>query len=148
MALLRRARGKHAATGIAAAVVGFAAVGGGAAIATGALTNGDQVVIHQLPGASGSATPAWPTNASGQTYGSLLRSTSSATDPVLAQVIATNGQTGYVYSAQLNPAGPATPTAALAQQAASATAQYIPVYAENGTTVIGQFEVSEPGHTG
>lgn len=143
-----RSRGKHVAAGIAAAVVGFAAVGGGVAIATGALSNGDQVVIQQLPGTGSGTTSSWPTNANGQTFGSLLNSTSSATDPDLVQVIATNGETGYVYSSQLNPAAPSSPAAALAQQAASTSARYIPVYAQNGTTVIGQFEVSEPGHAG
>ena len=143
-----RARAKQTAVGIAAAIVGFGTVGGGVAIATGALTNGDQVAIEQLPSASKSgAATAWPTNTNGQTYGSLLQSTSSATDPDLVQVIATNGQTGYVYSSHLNPAGPSSPAAALAQQAASSGAQYIPVYAQNGTTIIGQFEVSEPGNT-
>jgi hypothetical protein len=75
----------------------------------------------------------------------LLNSTSSATDPVLAQVIATNGEQGYVYSSQLNPTPPCSPSAAVAQQQANAAGHYIPVYAQDGTTVIGQFEVSEPG---
>lgn len=143
--LKTRVRGKRLAIGISAAVVGFAVAGGGAAIATGALTNGDQVVIQQLPGASSAAAPVWPTNANGQTYGSLLKSTSSATDPALVQVIATNGETGYVYSSQLNQPSPSSPAAALAQQAANTAGQFIPVYAQDGTTVIGQFEVAEPG---
>jgi hypothetical protein len=136
---------RRLAIGASAAVMGFAVVGGVTAIATGSLTNGDQVVIHQLPGTAQSATPGWPTNANGQTYGSLLKSTSSATDPDLVQVIATNSEAGYVYSSQLNQAAPSSPAAAVAQQAANTTGQFIPVYAQDGTTVIGQFEVSEPG---
>jgi hypothetical protein len=83
----------------------------------------------------------------GQTYGSALNSTSSATDPDLVEAIATNGETGYVYSSQLNPAAPSSPAEALAQQAANTTAHYIRVYAQDGTTVIGQFQVSKPGAT-
>ena len=128
-------------------VAGLAAVGGGVAIATGALTSRDRVVIHPLSGVSSRPAPAWPKNANGQTYGSALNSTSSATDPDLAEAIATNGQTGYVYSSQLNPAAPSSPAAALAQQAANTTAHYIPVYAQDGTTVIGRFQVSKPGAT-
>jgi hypothetical protein len=145
---------KRLTVGASAAVAGFALAGAGTAIATGALTGGDQVVIQPASPASNSgssvapsAAPNWPKNASGQTYGSSLDSTSSATDPVLAQVIATNGEQGYVYSSQLNPAPPASPSAAVAQQQANTGGQYIPVYAQDGTTVIGQFEVSEPGHT-
>jgi hypothetical protein len=143
--LIARSHGKRLATGISAVVVGFAVAGGGAAIATGALTNGDQVTIHQLLDSSGSTAPTWPKNAHGQTYGSVLNSTSSATDPDLVQVIATNGQTGYVYSSQLNPPAPSSPAAAVAQQTKNTDGQFIPVYAQDGTTVIGQFEVAQPG---
>jgi hypothetical protein len=141
--LMIRSQGKRLAVGIAAAAVGLVLVGG-AAIATGALSNGDQIVIHSLSGSNTNSAPVWPTNANGQTYGSLSKSTSSATDPVLVQAIATNGKEGYVFSSQLNPPGPSSPAQALAQQAAKTTPQYIPVYAQDGTTVIGQFVVSEP----
>ena len=84
-----------------AAVLGFMVAGGGAAIATGALSG--RVVVRPTllaPSVTGSssAIPAhkFPVNAHGQTYGSDLYSNSSATDPDLVQVIATNGQTGYV----------------------------------------------------
>jgi len=144
--------GKRFAAGVLAALVGFALAGAGTAIATGALTGGDQVVIQpasSAPNATAPPTtaPKWSKNASGQTYGSLLDSTSSATDPDLAQVIATNGEQGYVYSSQLNPAPPSSPSVAIAQEQANTTGVYIPVYAQDGTTVIGQFEASEPGHT-
>jgi hypothetical protein len=55
--------------------------------------------------------------------------------------------TGYVYSSQLNPAAPVSPAAAVAQQSANTTAQFIPVYQQDGTTVIGEFQVSVPGAT-
>lgn len=139
-----RSRRTRIISGLVAAGVGFVVAGGSAAIATGALGNGDGVVIQQLPGMTSSSATHWPTNANGQTYGSIENATSSTTDPDLVQAIATNGQTGYVYSSQLNPPGPSSPAQALAQQAAQTTPRYISVYAQDGTTVIGQFEVSEP----
>jgi hypothetical protein len=136
---------KRLAIGICAAMLGFAAVGGGAAIATGALTSGNQAVIQPASGASAGPSPVYPTNANGQTYGSELSSTSSATDPDLVEVIATNGKTGYAYSSQLNPPAPPSPAAAASQEAANTAGDYIPVYAQDGITVIGEFEVAMPG---
>jgi hypothetical protein len=133
------------AVALCAAMIGLVVAGVTTAVATGALAGGEGPPVQQLPGAQTSAPPKWPTNANGQTYGSLLDSTSSATQPVLAQVIATNGAAGYVYSSQLNPPAPTSPTAAVTEQAANMTGQFIPVYAQDGTTVIGQFEASEPG---
>ncbi len=138
--------GRRLAVGITMVVAGFVIAAGGTAIATAALTNGDQVVIQQLSGATTRHDPAWAVNSNGQTYGSLLNSTSSASDPELVQVIATNGKTGYVYSSQLNPPAPASPSAAIAQEEANTAGLFIPVYAQDGTTVIGQFEVAEPGN--
>lgn len=90
--------------------------------------------------ASATVSP-WKTNASGQTYGAInLHGT-----PDLVAVIATDGRQGYVYASQLNPPPPASPAAALAQQAANTKGEYIPVYESDGTTVIGRFEVAEPG---
>lgn len=140
----KRSVKKRIAIGVSAAAISFGAVGGGLAVATGALTDGDRVTIHEPLGATSGSPSSWPTNARGQTYGSLLNSSSSTTDPDLAQAIATNGQQGYVDSSQLNSAGPSSPAAAVAQQRADNAGKYIPVFAENGTTVIGQFEVSEP----
>jgi hypothetical protein len=114
-------------------------------MATGALDGGDRVVIQQLLGSSPSPAHKWAVNSNGQTYGSLLNSTSSATDPDLVQVIATNGKTGYAYSSQLDPPAPSSPATAVAQQNADTAGTYVPVYAQDGTTVIGQFEVAEPG---
>jgi hypothetical protein len=139
-----RARTKHVVIGLAAAVAGFVIAGGAVAMATGALTNENPVTIHQLSGPSQSSARAWPTNASGQTDGSLLNSTSSATEPVLAQVIATNGKVGFVYSKELDGVAPSSPAQALAEQAVATAPQFIPVYLDDGTTMIGQFAVSEP----
>ncbi len=83
-------------------------------------------------------------NAAGQTYGSLL---GAATPPDLVQVVATNGQTGYVYYTQLESASGGdvtTPQEAVAwdQQLASGAAISIPVYLSNGTTKIGSFDLT------
>lgn len=87
--------------------------------------------------------PHYPRNVHGQTYGSQLESVSPATDPDLIQAIATNGAVGYVRSKDLNVPLPSTPEAALAQARASVQ-RSIPVYAQDGQTVIGAFVVG-PG---
>jgi hypothetical protein len=83
----------------------------------------------------------WKTNANGQTYGTINQNGT----PDLVAVDATNGQQGYVYATQLNPPGPTSPAQALAEQAANSNGEFIPVYESDGTTVIGRFEVAEPG---
>lgn len=83
----------------------------------------------------------WKTNANGQTYGV---SNQNGT-PDLVAVYATNGQPGYAYATQLNPPGPTSPAQALAQQAANTNGEFIPVYESDGTTVVGRFEVAQPG---
>lgn len=83
-------------------------------------------------------------NAKGQTFGSLL---GASNPPDLVQVVATNGQTGYVYYAQLQSSsgGDVTsPQEAVAwdQQLASSAPISIPVYLSDGTTKIGSFLIS------
>lgn len=129
---------------LGATLLGLVVGGGVAAAATGALSPGHQVTIQSLSSAGTTSTPAWPKNVSGQSYGSLLDSTSSATEPDLAKVIATNGKVGYVYSYQLDGVMPSNPEQAVASQATRTAPQYIPVYAQDGSTIIGQFMVSAP----
>ena len=89
------------------------------------------------------------TTAHGQTYGPDLGPSnpgqaSTYHGPKLVWVQATNGKSGYVYAAQLNGPIPKSP-----QQAIAMNAQYprtIPVYARNGTTVIGKFVIGGTGH--
>ena len=91
----------------------------------------------------------YPTNAHDQTYGADVGPPNSTTGraasalpyrgPELVLVQATNGKTGYAYASQLNGPMPKSP-----QQAIAMNAQYprtIPVYARNGTTVIGKFVI-------
>jgi hypothetical protein len=63
--------------------------------------------------------------------------------PDLVEAIGTNGVTGYVRSSDLQPAAPTSPADAVKRQAA-AGARSIPLYAVDGTTVIGSFELSAP----
>ena len=85
----------------------------------------------------------FPTNARGQTYGSIAGIVNPADDPTLVSVQDTKGQDGYVYASQFNGPIPHTLQQALAQKI---TPRTIPVYAVNGTTVIGKFVVGD-GYT-
>ena len=136
-------RGRRVSAAVATFLVSCGLAGGVAAAATGALSS-SAPAPQPAPGMTNSGQPSWPSNAEGQTYGSLLGHNGSAAEPVLVQAIATNGQSGYVYSAQLNTSAPSSPAQAVAQQQADKAQQFIPVYAQDGTTVIGQFAVTEP----
>jgi hypothetical protein len=83
----------------------------------------------------------WKTNANGQTYG--VQNANGTPDLVAAE--ATNGCMGYVYASQMTRPPPASPAEALAEQAANTKGVFIPVYESDGTTVIGRFEIAEPG---
>ncbi len=86
--------------------------------------------------------PAFPTNADGQTYGSLKGFPPSEW-PDLVLVQDTAGQVGYAYASQLYSQPTTLPTAhqAEAQNARLAKGYTISVYDSNGTTLIGRFEV-------
>jgi len=88
----------------------------------------------------------WATNANGDTYG-VIKTDGSTPDLIAAY--ATNGQLGYVYARDLTAAqgGPFTsPEEALAwQEAHAGEAVPIPVYEEDGATVIGEFVIGGSG---
>ena len=131
--------------------------GGRRSVATiaviGALVAGSSVgilVSVEIGGAS--SVPAglgpnavYPTNAHGQSYGSSLGATSQTGEPDLILVVATNGKTGYVSKSEMNAAdggNVTTPQQAIAWTESGANASHsIPVYAEDGSTVIGSFVV-------
>lgn len=83
-------------------------------------------------------------NLRGLTYGSELDATTPADAPDLLAAYATNGKLGYVLNKDLHPQGVANPTAALQAQAAKTTPTQIPVYAVDGTTVIGVYVITAP----
>lgn len=97
--------------------------------------------------------PSYEVNANGETFGSLAEATSPETEPDLIQAIANNGQYGYVKKAELDDANGTTaaesfrsPADAVAwqEQAIARGDVLIPVYAEDGVTVIGDFTVAAP----
>lgn len=98
------------------------------------------------PTASGAATSngtSFPTNAKGQTYGPAAN-VSLANEPDLIFADATNGAKGYIYRSQLwadDGTDVTSPAAAAAYMASATAPRFIPVYEQDGTTVIGEFEI-------
>ena len=108
------------------------------------------VAATSVVGASSAQTPTlsvggFPTNANGQTYGSSS-GVSFDSQPDLILAIATNGRTGYI-SRDAMEAVDGSNVSSLAQAAAymSQDASHtIPVYEQDGTTVIGSFAIPAP----
>lgn len=93
--------------------------------------------------ADNAATPAYPVNDSGQTYGSDLFAASIETGPDLVAAEGVDGTFGYVQKKDLYEDGINTPEEALAaQKASNGKLRLIPLYAKDGKTVIGKFEIS------
>lgn len=94
--------------------------------------------------------PTYKVNVNGMTYGSGLDATSPSTEPDLIEAIGVGGIHGYVRSADLTPAEPTSPSDAVARQNSSVLARVIPLYAVDGVTVIGAFQLTapEPGEPG
>ncbi len=87
--------------------------------------------------------PTYEVNANGMTYGSGLDATSPGTEPDLIEAIGVGGIHGYVRSADLIPAEPTNPSDAVLQQV-DAPGRVIPLYAVDGVTEIGVFQLSAP----
>lgn len=86
------------------------------------------------------ASTAWGTNEAGQTYGVANENGT----PDLLAVIATNGEAGYVHSADLEQVHEvSSPEEALERQA-TATPVSLPVFETDGRTQIGEFSVGRP----
>ncbi|MHB9004315.1 MAG: hypothetical protein ACYC6C_09685 [Coriobacteriia bacterium] len=82
----------------------------------------------------------WPTNASGQTYGTPTGTPYDYREPDLIKVCATNGKIGYSVRVDLEGPTPASPEEALWLQAEQAgKGRVIPVYESDGVTQIGVF---------
>lgn len=88
-----------------------------------------------------SPTPVYPKNASGQTYGSSMNSTSPETEPDLIRASGIDGTIGYVRAKDLRGDLPKTTKEALEMQAKQ-TDQMIPLYDVEGKKVIGKFKVT------
>lgn len=82
-------------------------------------------------------TPGFGVNTSGQTYGSSA-GVSHEDEPDLIEAIATNGEIGYVSKSDLYGDQPKAPEQAATEKLSD---RIIPVYASDGTTVVGEFVV-------
>ncbi|MDT3440364.1 hypothetical protein [Pseudofrankia sp. BMG5.37] len=93
--------------------------------------------------------PTWPRNAAGETYGSGADGLSRGDRPDLISAGTRNGKRGYVRRTELEAAiGTGLPPAALvewnkkvAARAAAGERTLVPVYEQDGVTVIGSFAV-------
>lgn len=93
-------------------------------------------------------------NAAGQTYGSAMFAEARDDRPDLMAAVGNNGVSGYVYSADLEEESPETLDEALAQQEmydalianwdgeTPIVIRTIPLYASDGQTVIGEYDIS------
>ncbi len=95
-----------------------------------------------LPAPSASVKTDWPTNASGESYGSSALAKSYEDVPDLVKVMATNGEVGYAFRASLD-----TPPEAYAgsENEVNLKGWDVPVYESDGVTQIGVFTVGGPG---
>ena len=94
------------------------------------------------------AMPNYERNSAGLTYGSVRDAPRPDLEPDLILVETSNGQTGYARKADMD--GPTfhSPADAIAwQQSEGGKSRTIPVYAQDGVTVIGKFVMgsSHPG---
>lgn len=140
----------------AGAVLAAAALGTGGGVAYAYSQAGSSLAPAGLASEAGGTAPTrivpdYPINAAGLTYGSLEDANSPEDAPDLILVEAQDGTTGYVKRAELDAATGAdvsNPAEALAYQksvdalVASGQRILLPVYAQDGVTVVGQFEVT------
>ena len=89
------------------------------------------------------ATTRYPTNQNGQTYGTLENIKSFDDAPELIKAEGVDGTIGYVKSSDVFTKMPESPEEAVKMQAErdSKGSYTIPLYAEDGKTIIGEFPV-------
>ncbi len=80
-------------------------------------------------------------NENGQTYGSASIGAITGEMPDLVKAVTTDGKVGYLNVKDLLLDTPATPEEAIALSTYSEANSVIPVYAEDGTTVVGAFKL-------
>lgn len=123
--------------GIRTVIIGIALI---AVIVVGTLGIG-YAIANNYSNQSLAPTPVFPRNENGQTYGSALDATSLNTEPDLIKAYGVDGTLGYVRSVDLEEGLPKTPQEALAQQRKAVRVRPIPLYADDGKTIIGVFNV-------
>jgi len=80
----------------------------------------------------------YETNANGETYGSALSADTIGVEPDLIAAVGTNGLEGFVKSSDLDP-GVTSPEEAIVYMNTIGDTLSIPLYAVDGTTVLGEF---------
>lgn len=105
-------------------------------------------VVYFGPATAKGIGPAssYPKNQNGETYGSVLDAPLVGVEPDLIAAVGVDGTEGYVRSTELNGGPqPKSPEEAVAYMKALESAPYsvcrIPLYAADGKTVIGSFQV-------
>lgn len=114
-------------------------VAGACALATGD-ASAPVGVVDDAP--STSTASGWPRNESGQTYGSIAGVV--VQPPDLVAVVGTDAtgreREGYVYADELDIPSPSSPAAA-ADQARGVAPLVLPLYARDGSTVLGSWRL-------
>jgi hypothetical protein len=144
---------KAIGVGALALALGFA---GGAAIAVGpTLLTPAGLTAEKGVDAKPMPSPSYPTNAHGESFGSIKDARSPQEEPELIQAVATNGETGYVRKSELDAVNGTSamatfksPEEALAWQAENLGKSFaVPVYLQDGKTVVGEFVVTSEDAT-
>lgn len=102
------------------------------------------VITYVLDTGTSAATPHlhYQKNAKGETFGSAKDANGNvALEPDLISVVATNGNLGYAKKTDLEGSSAAMPTSPAEAATYSPRATTIPVYASDGTTVVGSFVI-------
>ncbi len=129
--------------GAGCAVAALAGAAGGTVLAANGATSESRDISETRPA------PSYAVNAHGETFGSAADASNREQEPDLIRAYATNGRLGYVRRTELEVADGTTaalsftsPEQALAwQQERGGRSFPVPVYAEDGTTVVGEFLV-------
>ena len=124
-------------SGVRTVIVGVALVAG---MVAGTLGFGPAIADTFL-NQSRAPAPVFPRNENGQTYGSGSDAISLDTEPDLIKAYGVDGTLGYVRSKDLTGVLPRTPQEALAKQRPAGSVRQIPLYAVDGKTVIGVFNI-------
>jgi hypothetical protein len=122
---------------VALGALGVGAIAG-AAVTTFGRSSSTQSIANNDSG--------FPVNANGQTYGSDSN-VSWNSQPDLISAIATNGKSGYISRDALEAVDGSdvnSPSQATAYMANTKSSRTIPVYEQDGTTVIGSFVIPAP----
>jgi hypothetical protein len=85
--------------------------------------------------------PDYKVNNNGQTYGSAMLASAKGYEPNLISAVGEDGTEGYVYATDLNGRIPNTPEEAVELMAHRSDSRDIPLYKNDGKTIIGIFRI-------